>query len=289
MAVLRIKVDKIREDELRVGFLHQLDRLSHAVGIRIRADLAIDADAIEDVGDFSESDDLLARLVRAFDDCLTGRPHGKILSIRGALEVTASAADKRPGDDASDVVLAVHHLASNRTDPPELFDGNHLFVRRNLKYRISRRVHDRVTRAHMLFAELVEDHRAGCRLVSERLPADPPFVFGDHLARKTVRIRAEGIIHDESHHLPMSRRRIFPRAHLGHPPECALRTLVRRRFGQRVQESKTRQVRQPRMLCFENVTEGVGAFVSEVPGVRQFANAEGIADDYYGAVCHVLV
>src|SRR5438128_11227304 len=89
VAVLRIEVDEIREEELRVGSLHQFDRFSHAVGIRFRADLAIDADAIEDVGDFSQSDDLLARLVRAFDDCLTGPPRGKILSIRGSLEVTA--------------------------------------------------------------------------------------------------------------------------------------------------------------------------------------------------------
>src|SRR5207302_3519197 len=98
----------------------------HPVGVRLGANLLVDADAIEDVGDFSETDDLFAGFVRALDDRLAGRSHGEVLAIRRSLEVTAPGADKRQRDDASDVVLAPHQLPRDRADLPQLLNRNDL-------------------------------------------------------------------------------------------------------------------------------------------------------------------
>src|SRR5438105_9900009 len=159
MSVFRIEVHEIREDEWRVRLLHQIDRLAHAVGVRFGADLTVDADAIEDVGDFTECDDLPAGLLGPLDDRLASWPDGEVLPVRRSLEMAAARSDKWPRDDASDVVFAAHDLARDRADSPQLFDRDDLFVRRNLEYRVCGRVDDRKSGPHVLFAELVEDHR----------------------------------------------------------------------------------------------------------------------------------
>ena len=91
MAVLRIEVDEVREDEIGVRLADQIDRLAHAVGVVLGADLLRDADAVEDVGDLAEADDLLAGVEGALDDGQAGRPDGEVLAVRGALEVSLAA------------------------------------------------------------------------------------------------------------------------------------------------------------------------------------------------------
>src|SRR5581483_11497682 len=115
------EVDEVREDEARVRFAHEVDRLAHAVGIRLGPDLLVDADAIEDVGDLPEADHTPAVLRCALDDRLARRLHREILAIRGALEGALPRTDERARDDAADVVLAPHQLARHGTDAPELF------------------------------------------------------------------------------------------------------------------------------------------------------------------------
>src|SRR5436853_7300318 len=105
MAVLRVEVDEVREDEVGVRLANEIDGLAHAVGVRLGADLGVDADAIEDVGNLAEADDLAAGVVRALDDGLAGRPHAEVLAIRGSLEVALAGADERTGDDAPDGVF----------------------------------------------------------------------------------------------------------------------------------------------------------------------------------------
>src|SRR5436190_9684962 len=284
MTELRIEIDEVRENERCIRLPDQIDRLAHAIGIRLGADLAVDAHAIEDVGDFAEADDLLTCFVNALDDRLASRPNRKILAIRGALEMSLARADKRPGDDATHVVLAAHHLARDRADAPQLLDRNHFFVRRDLKHGVGGRVDDRRAGAHVLLAELVEDHRSRRGLVSQRLASDASFVFGDDLARKALRIRSKRILHDQSHHFPMPRGRVFPRTHLGHTPERAARRLVAGRLWQRVQEAEAREVRQLGALQLQHMSERVGTFVAEFGRVRKLADAEGVADENDRAV-----
>ena len=197
-------------------------------------------------------------------------------------------AEERPRDDAADVVLAAHQLARDRADAPQLLDRNDLLVRRDLEDGVGRGVDDRRAGAHVLFAELVEDHRPRRRLVAERLPADAPLVFGDDVGRKSVRIGAERILDDEPHHFPMPGRRVLPRADLGHPPERAARRLGRCRLRKRVQQPEPREGRQRRMLRVEHVAERVRALVAEVFRVRQLADAEGVTDDDDGAISHAF-
>src|ERR1051326_3167018 len=104
MAVLRVEVDEVREDEIGVTISHQVDRLPHAVGVRLGADLLADPDAIEDVGDLAEADDELSGVVDALDHRLAGGADAEVLPVRGPLELPLAWADERPRDDAADVV-----------------------------------------------------------------------------------------------------------------------------------------------------------------------------------------
>src|SRR6478672_10169251 len=128
MTVLRVEVDEVRENEIAARLTNQIDRLAHAVRIRLGADLRTDPDTIEDVGDLSECDHMLPRLRHALDRRLSRRRHREVFPVRGSLEATFACSDKRPGDDPSEVVLAAHELARDRTDPPQLLDRNDLFV-----------------------------------------------------------------------------------------------------------------------------------------------------------------
>ena len=159
-------------------------------------------------------------------------------------------------------------------------------MRGNLEYRIGGRVDNRRAGAHVFFAELVEDHRARRRLVAERLSPNAFLVLFDHVRRKSVRVCAKRIGNDESHHFPMSGRRIFPRAHFVHAPERRRRRNVGRRLRQRVQQPESAQCRQRRMLRLQNMPKRVGTFVAEVFRIRQLANAEGVADEENGSPSH---
>src|SRR5436305_1717012 len=120
MSVLRIEVDEIREDQAGVRIANEIDRLVHAVGVRLAANLFVDADAIEDVGDLADAKYFSPRLVRALEDSLAGGRHGEVLAIRSALEVPGSRSDERTRDDAADVVLTAHQLACDRANAPQL-------------------------------------------------------------------------------------------------------------------------------------------------------------------------
>ena len=151
-------------------------------------------------------------------------------------------------------------------------------MRRNLEHRIGGGVDDGKPGAHVLLTQLIEDDGSRGGLIAQCLPADAPLVFGDHVRRKTVRIGAERILHDQPHHLPMTRGRIFPRAELGHAPERALRRLVGGRLGKRVQESEASEVGKSGMLIAQHVSQGVRSLVAKIRRIRQRADAEGVAD-----------
>ena len=108
VAVLGVEVDEIGEDEIGVGTACQVDRLPHSIGIRFGANLGVDADAVENVGDLAQADDPFSPLVRTFHDRFARRSDREVFAVRRPLEMTLARSDERTGDDAADVVLAAH-------------------------------------------------------------------------------------------------------------------------------------------------------------------------------------
>ncbi len=59
---------------------------------------------------------------------------------------------------------------------------------RHLKNAVGRRVDDRLARAHVLFAELLDNLGSGSSAIAERAAADAAFELLHDLGRKAVRV-----------------------------------------------------------------------------------------------------
>src|SRR3954471_8480303 len=95
------------------------------------------------------------------------------MTASGPLEI-AWRAYKRTRDDASNAegICATPRDFANLVEPRDRHD---LFMRRNLKDRVSGRVENRMTSAQVLRAEFVQDSGAAAREVSDKLDARVAF------------------------------------------------------------------------------------------------------------------
>src|SRR5580704_4971038 len=123
----------------------------------------------------------------------------------------ASPAGKRPRDHSSHAVRSIEQLSSNFAHAVQLGDGNHVFMRRDLKNTVARRVDNGPSGSHMFFAKFLDDLRSRCRLVADG-PA--PYLFlkrFDNFARESVRVHWKCLIKPNARHFPMSCSGIFSR------------------------------------------------------------------------------
>src|SRR5580704_14125250 len=95
---------------------------------------------------------------------------------RGAGEMSRRSR-KWTRDHASHAVRSVEQFAGDRAHSIELLDGDYLFVRGDLKNAVAGGIHNRLTCADMLVAELLDDFRARCRFIPERSSANLHFKF----------------------------------------------------------------------------------------------------------------
>jgi hypothetical protein len=81
---------------------------------------------------------------------------------------------------------AIEKFARDFAHAVELLGGDDVFVRGDLEHAVTRGVDDRLSRAHMLFAELLDDFCAGGGLVADGFFADLFFELGNEFRRKTI-------------------------------------------------------------------------------------------------------
>ena len=108
-----------------------------------------------------------------------------------------------------------------------LFDGNDVLVRGDLKHAVGRGVDDRLARAHVFGAEVVDDFRARRGVIAKRAAADALLERVDQLLREPVREHGKRAIEHDAHHLPVSRDRVLPLRRFGHAADRRLRRLER--------------------------------------------------------------
>ena len=127
---------------------------------------------------------------------------------------------------------------------------------------------------------------AAARLVHERV---------DDLVGKPVRVRRERRRRDDAHHLPVTRRRVLPLRALDEPSGDRRRARLRRAALERhdVPEPERLEIGQVEASDRAGrVAEGVRAFVSVLPCVRQLTSADGVEHDYarsrHGAILRRL-
>src|SRR5438093_7984632 len=113
----------------------------------------------------------------------------------------------------------------------------------------------------MLFAELLQDLRAGSRLVAEDRPADARLEGTDDLGREPGRIGPERSLGHQAGHLPVAGGRVLAGAALGHLPEGPVGPRIAGPGEARgeVAEAEGAQVGDLHVPGCENVSEGVAA------------------------------
>ena len=95
------------------------------------------------------------------------------------------SSDERPRDDAAEAIPADRQFERDVVDAVLLVDRNHVLVRGDLKHAVGRRVDDRLARAHVLGAELVDDFRPRRGVVAKRASPDALFERVDQLRWET--------------------------------------------------------------------------------------------------------
>src|SRR4029077_7657439 len=135
-----------------------------SVDVGLRRLRGVDVLAGEDVTDFADAVDGAAGLADQREVVgLAGR-EGEVGAVRRA-DVVAGLADKRPGDDAPDGVLAGEDLARRSATLIELLQRDRSLVAGDLEDGVGRRVDDPLSRSLVLLPELLDDLGARSRLV----------------------------------------------------------------------------------------------------------------------------
>ncbi len=99
------------------------------------------------------------------------RRNSVVLAIRGSNKF-AGLTFKRPRNHPPYFMRAAQEVSRDLAHAIQLVQRNHTLVRRNLKNAIGRRVYNGAPGAQMLFPQLFDDLRPGCRLIAESLTSD---------------------------------------------------------------------------------------------------------------------
>src|SRR6266498_670402 len=161
-----VGLDEVDEDEPFVELAQQPLRLPDAFDIRLRRMRFVDVAAGEDVADLADTVYLHAGVSYEREVVRLLRLQREIVAV-GRTLVVARLADERARDHASDGVLARQDLARDPRRLVQLLERNGLLVRSDLKDGVRRRVDDPLAGLLVLFSELLDDLRAGRRLVPE--------------------------------------------------------------------------------------------------------------------------
>ena len=204
------------------------------------------------------------------------------MAVLCAFERRGAFAYERPGNDASDLVLAVEHLSGDLADLILSIYRYYAFVSGDLKDRIGRCVNYRLACANVFLTKFLDDLGPAGRDVAKNAGnirfADKT---ADDLVRKAVGKRRKSLFQDNSRDLPMSGRGILSISKKRTAAKRAVRACERRNAGQRLDIAQTEPVHigQSDTFCLERIADGVRAFVAPRGGVRHLAYADGIQND----------
>src|SRR5205085_4124661 len=121
-------------------------------------------------------------------------------------------------------IFATQDVSRRLADFVQARNGNHLFVRGDLKDRIGGSIDDGLACADVLLAKLLDDLRARGRNVAEN--AGNICLFDkavNNLRRKALRVSREGMFENDSGHLPMPGRGVLAVGAQSTPTETSAR------------------------------------------------------------------
>src|SRR6185437_15296802 len=139
----------------------------------------------------------------------------------------------------------------------------------------------RKSRAHVLFAEFLDNFGAGGGLIAERAPADAPFECGDHFFRKAMRIDWKRLLEPDARHFPVPGGGVLSGRDGRALAEATLGPRWRRKMLERFDacEAEANEIRNLQRPRARNVAERVASHVAVVGSIRQLADSDAIEHD----------
>lgn len=134
-------------------------------------------------------------------------------------------ANERTRNHAADFQLALEHFARDFAVTVQIIQRHDGFVCRNLEHAVRRRIDDELAGLEMFLAQLIQNRRAGRRLVADGAASDCLFVFLDEILREAVRERRERMLQLNARDFPVSGRRILAGGNLAELAVAALRRI----------------------------------------------------------------
>ena len=167
----------------------------------------------------------------------------------------------------------------------ELGHGDNLFVRRDLKHAVGRRVNDQRTRPHVLGPELVDNLRARGGFVAQNPTAGAARKLPDDVGGKAVRKDGKRAVEYDAHQLPVPGHGILAGRDFSHAADGTRNRIARgwRRLwcAQRhhaIQTERT-QRRHVQRNAAGDMTNRVAPFVAVCTSVGQLADADAVEHD----------
>ena len=234
------------------------------------------ADMVKDVFDLADA----KALHPGFLDCVqhgsADRRQGEIAAPGRAGEVPFLP-DVGAGDDAADTQRTLEHFARDRAEMIELLARENVLMAGDLEHAVRGCVDDRGRVDPALLAQLVEDGRAGGRLVADHAVADRLFILLQEFGREAVREGREGLFKPKSGNFPVAGGRVLARADFHAAARAADGALIRSIVGAgHLAETDFCQIRQMGMCGIDRMAQGIGALIAIVGRIRRMAAAHGI-------------
>ncbi len=128
---------------------------------------------------------------------------GEIPTAGRAGEV-AGFAYERTGNDTANTELTLQHFPSNGAEAVQLLAGIQAFVAGNLEHAVCRGVDNRLAGSKMLCTQLVQNSRAGSRLIANGSMTNGSFILGHKISREAVRESGEGFCQPQTADFPVA-------------------------------------------------------------------------------------
>src|SRR5207249_908476 len=280
MAVQHIEIHKIAEDESALPLTDGHRQFVHAVGVTFRGHVLFHSPAIVNVMNFTDSENAHLSLRENVHQHRLRRIHGIIVPPRSPHKISRRS-DERPRDHAPHTMRPIQQFPSNFAYAVKLRDWDDFFMRGDLKHTVARGIHDRLARSNVLFAQFLDDLRAGSGLVSNGSSANLLFKLLDQFLRESIFVNRERLLEPHARHFPVSCRRVFPgraRRALAERSNwrCGWRLMLQRRD---VRQSEPHMIRDFLQTRFRDVAECVPADVAIFRRIRKLANSNAIQND----------
>jgi hypothetical protein len=175
-------------------------------------------------------------------------------------------------------MLSIQQFPGDFAHTVQLVDRNYVFVRGNLEYAVARRVHDRLSRPYVFFAQFLDDLSPRRRLVANGLAPYLSLKRIDDFRWESLLVHRKRLVQPNSRHFPMTRGGVFPRRF------CRAFSIGgewlfhcgQMRERRNVPQAQLHQVWQAQGARLRNVAERTSPYVSVLIRIGQLANADAV-------------